>query len=370
MRHTLTGAALVAAAMAQHAAAAPPPGFSGLGTGPGGAYAGAARAVSADGSVVVGGGGEAEAFRWTRDTGRVRLGPGIATCVSAAGDIVGGGTGSSMFWWSAPTGRINLQGTSGEFRPTNAYGLSADGQTMVGTGGDDRIAEAIAYRRGTGIVRLGDLPGGATNAVAYAVSASGAAVFGGGSTPQSGPNLEAFLYAPGLGFTSLGELPGGVHESIAFACSDSGGTAFGISGAEYGRDAFRWTAAGGMQALHGPQAGMVSPFLFGSSGDGTLACGFAIKDGVLTAVVWSASSGWHTASDFLALNGVTPPAGWTLDTAHDISSDGRTIVGRGINPAGRDEAWTATIPSPASFVVFAAAFPRMRRRADAAQPRI
>jgi hypothetical protein len=39
----------------------------------------------------------------------------------------------------------------------------------------------------------------------------------------------------------------------------------------------------------------------------------------------------------------TQLAGWVLETANDISSDGRIIVGTGKNPQGKDEAWIATI---------------------------
>jgi hypothetical protein len=35
-----------------------------------------------------------------------------------------------------------------------------------------------------------------------------------------------------------------------------------------------------------------------------------------------------------------------LLSAADISADGQTIVGTGINPAGFHEGWVATIPEP------------------------
>jgi len=318
--------------------------------------------VSADGSVIVGGGFGAPAFRWTRETGIQSLGVGIATCVSASGDHVGGGTGSSMFWWSGATGRINLDVVTSTYRATDAFGMSADGQTMVGTGGDITGIEALMYRRPSTFIRLGDLPGGDKDAVAYAVSASGAIVFGAGATAESGSRSEAFRYAPGLGFTSLGDLPGGDRESIAYACSDDGSVAYGVSNAAAGHDPFRWTPATGMVALNAPLAGLLGTFLYGSSGDGSLACGFAAKDGGFTAMLWSQDQGWETVSDFLAARGVQIPTGWRLESAYDISSDGLTIVGKGTNPAGFSEPWVATIPAPGPLSLLALGAIRRRRQ--------
>jgi len=45
--------------------------------------------------------------------------------------------------------------------------------------------------------------------------------------------------------------------------------------------------------------------------------------------------------------------GWTLTEVADISADGRTVVGMGINPAGQEEAWMATVPEPSTLVLLA-----------------
>jgi hypothetical protein len=46
-------------------------------------------------------------------------------------------------------------------------------------------------------------------------------------------------------------------------------------------------------------------------------------------------------------------AGWTLTSAEGISADGLTIVGTGVNPAGNQEAWMATIPEPSTIALAA-----------------
>jgi hypothetical protein len=62
--------------------------------------------------------------------------------------------------------------------------------------------------------------------------------------------------------------------------------------------------------------------------------------------------------DLLIANGATGLNGWTLLAAHDISADGRTIVGWGRNPSGLVEPYLATIapiPEPRTCVLAFAA---------------
>ncbi len=131
--------------------------FTPLGDLPGGApnRGSAARAVSADGSVVVGGSesaaGYSEAFRWTKETGMVGLGylPGgfssYASDVSADGAIVVGGGNSATgpktaFVWTKDKGMRPLAEMLAEGGAKNvagwtleeATGVSADGKTVIG----------------------------------------------------------------------------------------------------------------------------------------------------------------------------------------------------------------------------------------------
>ena len=110
-------------------------GMVGLGYLPGGNYS-SATAVSADGSIVVGN-GYGEAFRWTAGSGMVGLGGGSATAVSADGSIVIGDNTR----WTAGSGMQSLRdvlATNGlNLDPAwvlTTDGISADGNTIVGTG--------------------------------------------------------------------------------------------------------------------------------------------------------------------------------------------------------------------------------------------
>lgn len=149
--------------------------FKPLGDLPGGApnRGGEARAVSADGSVVVGGSqsaaGYPEAFRWTRETGIVGLGylPGgfssIANGVSADGAVVVGGGNSNSgpktaFVWTKETGMQPVADVLAKNGAKNvagwtleeATGISADGKTVIG------VAQSPAGFTEDFIANLGD----------------------------------------------------------------------------------------------------------------------------------------------------------------------------------------------------------------------
>ena len=107
-----------------------------------------ARAVSADGKVVVGSRfverSGIEAFRWTAEEGVVGLGDlpggdfdGEAFDVSADGTVIVGGSDSNLgglseaFRWTANTGLVGLGALPGG-RDSVAYGISGDGLVVVG----------------------------------------------------------------------------------------------------------------------------------------------------------------------------------------------------------------------------------------------
>ncbi len=147
-----------------------------------------ARGISADGATVVGGSGPvagpAEAFRWTSSEGLIGL-----------GDIPGGPNGSR--WANA---------------------VSADGSVIVGIGDvwpsytSPQTTQAFRWTSETGMVGLGDLPGGADKSSASAVSADGQVVVGSGASANG---LEAFRWSLESGMVGLGDLPGGSFSSAA-----------------------------------------------------------------------------------------------------------------------------------------------------------
>ncbi|MCO6043656.1 hypothetical protein NG895_07030 [Aeoliella sp. ICT_H6.2] len=162
---------------------------------------------SLDGSVIVGalftGVGEIQAYRWTTDVGTVPLGFLPGTDESFVGDVSGDGTivvGSSAsdvddvrgFRWSEATGMIDLGHVdlTGEETRNAPIAISSDGTTIVGSDspplyggpyqhdGETYGGQAYRWTESTGMVGLGDLPGGEFNSAASDVSADGSVVVG------------------------------------------------------------------------------------------------------------------------------------------------------------------------------------------------
>jgi probable HAF family extracellular repeat protein len=178
-----------------------------------------ARAISADGSAVVGtlavGDFAGPAYRWTMQTGsmelpllpRPRIAGGEARAVTADGSVVVGynsyrfglgGIFDEAFRWTEQEGTISLQ--SGGWDNTLALDVSADGSVVVGRGVDPATTSAGAFiwTAETGMISLRDalIFGGATNLdgwtlfTANGISADGRTVVG----TANGPNgQEAFV---------------------------------------------------------------------------------------------------------------------------------------------------------------------------------
>jgi probable HAF family extracellular repeat protein len=157
------------------------------------------------------------------------------------------------------------------------------------------------------MVGLGDLPGGRFVSSAFGVSGDGKVIVGYGSSSRSTGGSEAFRWTAAGGMVGLGDLAGGIYNSAAFAASFDGSVIVGISsGQSPGTEAFIWTARTGMVSLR----------------------------------------------ELLMNHEVDDLAGWSLTEVRGISADGRTIAGSGYNPAGRSEAWLATIAIPEPSVRF------------------
>ncbi len=310
-----------------------------------------ANFVTADGSMVLGrsapplpDSNEGRSFRWTRATGMellelpadFRFHPGPQRA-SADGSVLVGAhevdTATSYpAYWSAETGIVNLSesvSADGVFPAVSPDGLVIAGNVPSLTSPE----ELFRWTDQTGLVTLGR-PTGATFISVGDVSADRRVIVGGADA------AGAFVWTEDTGFSLIAG-----EDSFATAVSDDGNVAAVMAVIRGRREAFRWTAGGGLSDL-GSSPGHES--VNALSGDGSTLVGtvFPTLDGTpLEAFIWDDRGGLRNLQNVLetdyGLDGEL--FGWHLRSAHSISHDGRTIVGQALNPLGQLEAYMAIL---------------------------
>lgn len=219
--------------------------------------------------------------------------------------------GDRAYWWDVARSEMHLlerlASPCDEFNPvcnSSAVAISRDGSTIVGHNDTDepngtRWAQACRWSTADGVAHpLGDLPGGLLDGTATAVSANGVYIAGASSSAASG------LFA---------------------------------------REPFRWSATSGMRGL-GLLPGYGSYDARGISSDGTVIVGSASNaEGESVAFIWDPWRGLRPLKEHLDELGVDVE-GWSLTAVADMTPDGTTIVGVGVNPDGGHSVWVATIP--------------------------
>lgn len=323
-----------------------------------------ARAVSADGSVVVGysyssSGREIKAFRWTESYGLMSLTgfpggiiKGGAYGISADGSVVVGyatssSSGAEAFRWTESGGMQNLGFPEGNF-DNAAYGISADGSVIVGTSSPSVTStEAFRWTESEGIVGIGDLLGGGFHSTAQGISGDGSTIVG-YSSASSGYGTEAFRWTESDGMVGLGSLIENNFDSEACDVSADGSVVVGYSNGE----AFRWTESDGMVGL-GRLPGNLNSFAYGVSADGLIVVGQCFSTDGYVAFIWDGTNRMRNLKDVLMNDYDLDLAGWDLYRAYAISDDGSTIVGIGRSPSGNGEAWRAVldpVPEPSGLL--------------------
>jgi probable HAF family extracellular repeat protein len=191
----------------------------------GGLYGSKAFAISDSGSIVVGSSDRVFQIhypfaRWTDSVGWEPLGPpfydsqeiGFAFAITPIGSAVAGvantvGSGYQAFIWREGSGYENLGDLpGGSYVHALSTGISADGSTVVGYSSSESNTnpydyEAFRWTAKTGMVGLGDLPGGRFMSEAYAVTRDGTTIYGTSSTSQ--PGGRAFVWDETHGMRQL-----------------------------------------------------------------------------------------------------------------------------------------------------------------------
>jgi len=180
----------------------------------------------------------------------------------------------------------------------------------------------------------------------------------------SASGTEAFRWTQTTGMVGLGDLPGGNFNSNAYAVSANGQVVVGQSSstasASSGAEAFRWTEATGMVGLGALPSNDFTSYATAVSADGSIIVGASVPEsGLPEAFIWDAYNGMRNLHDLLMDEfGLGPSlVGWRLRDTRGISADGRTIVGIGINPNGDTEGWLAQldaspVPELPTFLTF------------------
>lgn len=322
-----------------------------------------ARAISADGTTIVGVANDSEfidgqAILWTRAGGMTPLGdlPGgaknsYASGVSGDGKVIVGtgtsvnsATGPEAFIWTEQEGMRRLT----QILPSHtihsaAMAVSANGQVVTGFI-EHPAREAFRWTAEEGLVLLGDLPGGPFGSEAWDISADGAVIVGNG--PSSEEGVEAFRWTAENGMIGLGHLAGSnaTPYSVAAAVSADGSVIVGLGTSANAFQAFRRTATSGMKGL-----GFLSEDIRGSgaiavSDDGRTVGGWTGTELGEVAFIWTEAQGMRKLWDVLLSHGVNPAAdGWeTLRYVTGFSADGRLMSGTGVRN-GREEGFLAQI---------------------------
>jgi uncharacterized membrane protein len=318
-----------------------------------------ALAVSADGTYVVGSGTShlgTQAFLWTLEDGMVPLGElaggefgSIATGVSFSGTTVVGwshsANGQEAFRWRLGFGMEGLGDFADGQYASKANAVSAAGAAIVGSGslGNGEI-QAFRWTLLDGLVGLGDCIGGGVGSVAQGISADGKVVVGWGSSGLQGVR-EAFRWTAEGGMECLGFLPDAfLLGSEAHAVSLDGKVIVGSGWGPVGIHAWRWTSEEGMVSIGDLPGGGGQPFAFafGVNFDGSVMVGSGLTDVGAEAFVWDEINGMRNLRLELESAGLDLH-GWVLSEARAVTSDGTIVVGKGKHN-GVDEGWIASVP--------------------------
>jgi probable HAF family extracellular repeat protein len=195
-----------------------------------------------------------------------------------------------------------------------AWGVSANGEYVVGWRSGDGTMEAFRWDEVSGIIGLGDLPGGRFWSQANAVANDGVVV--GTSEVNDNGATNPFRWSPSTNMLSLGTLGGSEVQGFGNDVSADGSVIVGMSKDSLNHQiAYRWTEAGGMEPL-GVFDSSSSSEASGISHDGTVIVGSGASG--TEGWYWNLESGFQGAGRF---------DDFSLSIPRATSSDGKVIVG-------------------------------------------
>lgn len=219
------------------------------------------------------------------------------------------------FRWSAVDGISRLPVN----RPdtfSRANGISHDGSVAFGWNDQQDGYRTGVIWRGDAVTDLVDAEGNPVGE-AYAASADGSVVVGGGYYTANGS--EAWRWTEAGGVQPIGILPPSQVRGERPAPSR-----------QSARLDRKQPATGSAPTGFLP----AESFAFAVSDDGNTAVGASGSWPVRTASIWTPATGLVPLADHVAAAGVAIPDGWFLAAGTALSADGLTIGGWGLNPDG------------------------------------
>jgi probable HAF family extracellular repeat protein len=232
------------------------------------------------------------------------------------------GDGGEALRWTAGTGIVGLGNFPGGDFHTQALAASVNGNVIAGITSTAVGTQAFVWTPGSGLTNLGVLPGGGPQSFATAVSADGSVIVG---QAQTATSYTPFVWTKNSGMANLGDLPGGTSFGAAYGVSAFGTAIVGLSFSSSGQEAFRWTPSTGMVGLGdlpGSSGGLVAAFdsrAYGVSSDGQVVVGASQSTNGLEAFRWTSSGGMIGLGDL---------SGGTFESfAEAVSGDGSVVVG-------------------------------------------
>lgn len=272
------------------------------------------------------------------------------TGISSNGSVVSGwrqqGSEFPGFRWAQGTGSAALSNPAG-WSQVRTRDVSPDGSTVAGSASISGVGFRAVRWVGTNPGSPLPLPAGYTGSSAATFDNLGRLF---GSARDSG-GVDRMVRWTGDTMEVLASFGSNVNLiSGPFKASADGTTIAGLTSHQTINpprdDGWVWTAALGFTPIP-VLPGLYTTHITDISADGSIVLGVNFDAGVTTQApfVWTRDRGTLPLAQFLTEAGVDL-AGWTIGSATGISADGTKIVGTGLSPAGRAEAFVAIIPAP------------------------
>lgn len=332
------------------------------------------KSISANGSTISGyyesvGKAQKDVFRWTSESGiqsLVTLDPSLYSSSISVNDLFMSADGSTVFgnfgmWtpfrWKSETGVTLLPKVVNGVPESNIqlqYG-SDDLSTIVGWKNPSN--QTVRWTEGQGFQYIATQ---VSDNAPRDISPDGSAVL-------IIQGYEYYIWTSQHGAKYLGPTPTQLYPFTA-RLSDNGKVVIGIDNVS--ARTFRWTDGSGWSPIS-PLPGGASPGGYPAmSADASILVGGASGGTDSGLYIWDAVHGSRSLRNVLSQDhGLTAAlAGWSLTQVTLLSPDGLTVVGKGINPLGKSEAWIAYLgtpvpePSTSSLLMLALGATVARRR--------